>query len=358
MPLAATAEAPSPISRNLMGSVKAFEVLLTSACALAILVHLAFGTLFYRSGAMSMVYFNVGSVLCFLLAAWWIRQGHIGRAMVAMGSEVIAHAIAAVVVVGWDSGFHYYLVIAIPIILAGPTPRWSLKLTGSGLVCAAYLGLDQQYSTALPLQFLDNATLHHLHTFNLATMLAALGGLTVLYVKLIHEAEQRLHELATTDTLTQLMNRRCVLDALEREQARRIRKPGPMALILVDIDHFKRLNDTWGHHMGDWALSAVASILKEGVRDMDFVARWGGEEFLIVLPLADVDAAWPVAERLRMSIAQLRFPSPNHPLRVTATLGLTAFGVDEAADVVIQRADAALYRGKNEGRDRVVVSGL
>lgn len=358
MPFAVTAEATRPVQRSRMGSVQAFETLLTSACVLAILVHIAFGTLFYRSGAMSMVYFNVGSVLCFVLSAWWIRHKHIGRAMVLMGTEVVAHAIAAVVVVGWDSGFHYYLIIAIPIILAASAAGWLVKLAGSGLVCAAYLVLDLHYRTTLPLHFLDNATLHHLHTFNLTTTLFALGGLTVLYVKLIHEAEQRLHELATTDTLTQLMNRRCVLDALDREQARRIRKPGPMALILVDIDHFKRLNDTWGHHMGDWALANVARILKEGVREMDFVARWGGEEFLIVLPLADVDAAWPVAERLRMSIAQLRFPSPDHPLRVTATLGLTAFGVDEAADVVIQRADAALYQGKNEGRDRVVVSGL
>ncbi len=344
-----------PLSSNAPNSASAFEWLLFSCSALAGLLHVAFGTLFYGDGAMAMVWFNVGSVLCYLCSTWLIKRQRLGWAMLLMGTEVVAHCVTSVIVVGWNAGFHFYLIPAILIILANQLSHWWIKIVYAALTCAIYVWLDLQYRNATPLHLLDALELARLHTFNLLLMLGMLSGLTVVYVRLVNAAEKRLHELATTDTLTQLMNRRSVLQALEREQARRVRKPTPMALILVDIDHFKKVNDTWGHNMGDWALAAVAGVLKEGLREMDFVARWGGEEFLVVLPLADAETAWPVAERLRLMISQLRFVTAEHPLRVTATLGLTQVGIDEPVHLAIQRADAALYRGKNEGRNRVVV---
>lgn len=358
MPSDARALAPSEPLPATKGSANAFALLLRSACVLALVVHIAFAALFYQNGAMEMVRFNVGSVCCFMLAAWLIKRQRVATAMILMGTEVVLHAITAVIVLGWDTGFHYYLILTIPVILASAFTNWRIKVILSTAVTLTYVVIDLRYRNALPMHFLDRTTLASLHTFNLVTVLTVLSGLTTIYVRLINQAEARLHELATTDSLTGLMNRRCMMDALEREQARRVRKPGPMALMLVDIDHFKKLNDTWGHNMGDWALKAVSKVLKEGVRDMDFVARWGGEEFLIVLPLADVDAAWPVAERLRLMVSQVTYHSPKHPLRVTVTMGLTAFGLDEDVDAVIQRADAALYKGKSEGRDRVVIAAL
>jgi diguanylate cyclase (GGDEF)-like protein len=332
-----------------------FSLLLSSACVLAGVTHIAFGILFYQSGVMPLAKVNVASVLLYVLSAMLLRQDRVGAAMFLMISEVAGHAILAVIAIGWDSGFHYYLLITIPVFLANQVNRWPFKITLATLIGAAYVALDWYWHHATPAFQIDATTLAYLHRFNLVTTIAILSGFTVLYVHLITQAEERLHELATTDSLTGLMNRRSLLATLEHEQARRARKPHALSLILVDIDHFKKLNDTFGHNMGDWALQAVAEVLKQGVRDMDYVARWGGEEFLIILPFADTAVALPVAERLRQNIAALRFPVKNHELRVTATLGLAELGTTELADAAIQRADAALYKGKNDGRDRVVV---
>jgi diguanylate cyclase (GGDEF)-like protein len=333
-----------------------FKLMLSSACLLAGVTHLAFGLLFYQAQVIPMMWVNVGSVLTYVLAAATLRQDRVGLAMFMMIAEVAAHAILAVIAVGWESGFHYYLLIAIPVYLANQVNKWPFKISFAGLIAIAYLLLDWYWRQAPPHFVMPPDTLAYLHRFNLATTIALLSGLTVLYVHLITQAEERLHELATTDSLTGLMNRRSVLAALEREQAVRERKPHPTSVLLIDIDHFKRINDTYGHNMGDWALQAVADVLKTGVRDMDLVARWGGEEFLIVLPFADTAAALPVAARLRQGIADLRIPTKDGEIELTATLGLSACGASELSDLAIQRADMALYQGKNAGRNQVVVA--
>lgn len=335
-----------------------FKLLLSSACVLAGVTHMAFGLLFYQALVAPMMWVNVGSVLAYIVAASLLRQDRVGLAMFLMIAEVAAHAILAVVAVGWESGFHYYLLIAIPVYLANQVNKWPFKIAFASTIAVAYLLLDWYWRKAPPYFLMSSDTLAYLHRFNLATTIALLSGLTVLYVHLITQAEERLHELATTDTLTGLMNRRSILTALEHEQALRERKPHPCAILLVDIDHFKRINDSYGHNMGDWALQAVADVLKAGIRDMDFVARWGGEEFLIILPFADTQTALPVAERLRTGIADLRIPTKDQEISLTATLGLTELQANEPADAAIQRADAALYKGKHDGRNQIVVSPI
>lgn len=357
-PMARPSQHEDPVTSLTLSVVgQSFKLMLSSACLLAGVTHLAFGVLFHQAGVTPMVWVNVGSVLLYVLAAVLLRRDRIALAMFMMIAEVVAHAVAAVMAVGWESGFHYYLLIVIPVFLANQVNRWPFKIGFGTVIACAYLLLDGYWRKATPHYDMAADTLAHLHRFNLATTIAILSGLTVLYVHLITQAEERLHELATTDSLTGLMNRRSMLSALAREQATRQRKPHDTAMLIVDIDHFKQLNDTFGHTMGDWALKAVAEVLRKGVREMDLVARWGGEEFLVVLPFADRETAWTVAERLRQGIADLRFPSKDHALRVTATVGLTCVAPAEAIDAAIQRADAALYKGKNDGRNRIVASG-
>ena len=131
-------------------------------------------------------------------------------------------------------------------------------------------------------------------------------------------------------------------------------------MLLVDIDHFKKLNDTFGHNMGDWALKAVAEVLKNGVREMDFVARWGGEEFLAVLPDTDPEGAKLVAERIRRKVENqvIDVAGIGEPLKVTMTLGVATLRPGEGAEQAIIRADAALYEGKHQGRNRVAFASF
>jgi len=158
-----------------------------------------------------------------------------------------------------------------------------------------------------------------------------------------------------TDGLTGLFNYRHFSDLLEQEAERSRRSGLPLALIMVDLDHFKRLNDSWGHEAGNRTLVQVAGVLREGVRRIDAVCRYGGEEMAVVLPGARLSRAVQVAERLRERIEQLRVEGGEEPIRVTASLGVAALPTAEVIDAgsLVQVADTMLYQAKEQGRNRV-----
>ncbi|HEV8240189.1 MAG TPA: diguanylate cyclase [Thermoanaerobaculia bacterium] len=172
-------------------------------------------------------------------------------------------------------------------------------------------------------------------------------------------AREKLRQEASHDHLTGLWNRGAAIANLRRDLSRALRAGEPLSLAFVDLDHFKSINDTWGHHAGDAVLMQTAARLQRCVRGTDTVARWGGEELLLVLPDTDPSRAAEVAERVRAAIADEPFEADGVALPVTASLGV-AFADGERADDwehVVKRADAALYRAKASGRNRVDIAG-
>ncbi|HTJ42770.1 MAG TPA: GGDEF domain-containing protein, partial [Kofleriaceae bacterium] len=170
------------------------------------------------------------------------------------------------------------------------------------------------------------------------------------------DREARVMRLAETDALTSLTNRRRFLEIAERELARSRRYKSPLALILIDLDHFKNVNDRFGHLAGDQVLIAAAKALAGGLRDVDVIARHGGEEFAILLPETDLAGGREVAERSGRRLAETTILVDNsEPVHVTASMGVAATGGDRAMslDDLLRRADAALYVAKRGGRDRV-----
>lgn len=173
----------------------------------------------------------------------------------------------------------------------------------------------------------------------------------VEYENQLKQLNQQLQNLAITDGLTGLHNHRAFQDYLEEQFQTAMHKKQPLAMILMDVDHFKQYNDTYGHQAGDEVLRRVAQILKQSVRDGDFVARYGGEEFAVVLPRTDTENAVQVAERLREAIA-----SAEWTLRpITGSFGVASIRPDmETRREIIESADQALYEAKRGGRNRVV----
>jgi diguanylate cyclase (GGDEF)-like protein len=156
---------------------------------------------------------------------------------------------------------------------------------------------------------------------------------------------------ATTDGLTGLSNRRAVQDTLKRMVAQSARGVSPLAALLLDLDHFKNINDTLGHDQGDEVLAATGAALRKAVRDSDFVGRYGGEEFLLLLPGTDKQGALEVAETVRKAIATIHVPSVN---QITASIGVAVMPDDAGdASALVRSADRALYSAKKNGRDRV-----
>jgi diguanylate cyclase (GGDEF)-like protein len=170
-------------------------------------------------------------------------------------------------------------------------------------------------------------------------------------------AEERMRQYAEHDDLTGLWNHRIVIERLQQEVDRSHREGVPLSIILVDLDHFKNINDTHNHHAGDLVLQEAAAIFQRTVRAYDTVGRYGGEEFLLVLPGLSFVGARLRAEQFRMAIQSVRLQHGEATIQVTASFGV-ASGYPEDYEAMIQAADAALYRAKNSGRNCVMATEI
>jgi diguanylate cyclase (GGDEF)-like protein len=190
-------------------------------------------------------------------------------------------------------------------------------------------------------------------------LLARMGvGARILQLeKRLSESLAREEALATRDGLTGLPNRRALTDIARVELSRAARARTSVGLIVMDLDHFKRINDEFGHAAGDKALQQVAEVLQKSKRDYDYTGRWGGEEFLVVLPGTSLSQAAMVAERIRTSIQAVRLDlGVPGTVELRASLGVTCappVSPPVGLDDLLRQADAALYRAKREGRNRV-----
>ena len=167
--------------------------------------------------------------------------------------------------------------------------------------------------------------------------------------------EEDLRQLAQIDPLTGIGNRRFLLERAEHEQLRAERFGSPLSVLLLDIDHFKQINDRHGHAAGDETIRKVALACVDSVREIDVVGRYGGEEFVIVLPGTDLEGARELAERLRATISRITVPgSDGNSFELTASVGVATYGPGDELEHLLAAADAALYRAKSLGRNRVV----
>ena len=189
---------------------------------------------------------------------------------------------------------------------------------------------------------------------NLLESLVALASLAFENARLYREAQ----ELAVTDGLTRLMLRRPLMERLDLELKRAQEQGQPMSLVMLDIDHFKSVNDTYGHPAGDLVLREVAAVLRRSVRDVDLCGRYGGEEFVVILPQTPLDGAKLVAERVREAVAMRGFELRGERREITVSLGVaTAPEHGMEARALIGAADEALYASKQAGRNRVTLAG-
>jgi diguanylate cyclase len=169
----------------------------------------------------------------------------------------------------------------------------------------------------------------------------------------LKEAYARIEELAQLDELTGAFNRRCIMRMLEEEMVRASRSKAPCSIALIDLDWFKRINDAYGHPTGDEVLRTFAITVFANIRTIDRFGRYGGEEFLLVLPDTPGDGAARILNRLRAIIADLDWSAFSPGMRVTISAGVATLKPDEAADSFLARADSALYSAKAQGRNRI-----
>lgn len=174
----------------------------------------------------------------------------------------------------------------------------------------------------------------------------------------LNEAQEDIRRLSLHDPLTECYNRRFLMKRLKEEFNRGERNHHPLSGIMMDIDHFKQLNDAYGHDAGDQVLIRISRVLNASMRDYDVLARYGGEEFFFLLPHTDLESATRMAERSRSVVENLRIEVDGTVLSITASFGVVGFGpaeLPESPETVLKYADLALYRAKENGRNRVEV---
>ncbi len=328
----------------------------------AIAVHAAFIFLFYFLGAHLLAAVNIFSVLLYVLCLHLLNRQKKQLVIPLCWFEVTGHALLAVYSFGWDSGFHYYMFLFIPLIFASATRKLAAIMLMTLFITFIYIAMDLFMHTTDPLITVQPLTLDVLRYSNILVCFVFLGYVTFMYIQMVREAESSLALIATTDPLTGLYNRRYLLELVDYEIRQHKRTMKPLAFIILDIDDFKYINDKYGHLAGDEALRVSSKILQSELREKDSIARWGGEEFLILLPETDLDSARDIAERLRKMISAIRIfytgtseQSGRYDFGITMTFGVTAYLENEEIDRCIARADKALYHGKQNGKNRVEI---
>jgi diguanylate cyclase (GGDEF)-like protein len=234
------------------------------------------------------------------------------------------------------------LYVLVAALFYGLKQRWIF--IGYGM-----LGLVLNVAAAVPdygVEFFGNFMI------NRALIAVALFS-TLLLLYHNNRSSDVLRRLATTDSLTGAYNRRYFMELMAREQRRADRYTAVYSILMIDIDHFKRVNDTYGHQVGDQAIQAMAEACRRTTRPTDLVARYGGEEFVVALTHTDRPGAIRVAERLREAVSQISLATEQGPLSFTASIGVSTHVRLSTIEQLIGRADQALYRAKHEGRNRV-----
>jgi diguanylate cyclase (GGDEF)-like protein len=231
------------------------------------------------------------------------------------------------------------------ILLYGVRTRYLLQ----GF-CALAIGLTLLgYGLDPPTDVWDGVT-------NRAFSIIVVLGTAICLTKL-SQYERRLLIQSMTDPLTGLLNRRSFLELSGKEATRARRHGNPFSVLMLDIDHFKKVNDTHGHPVGDLVIKALGGVCTKALRPHDLLARYGGEEFVLTLPHTSADGARVVAERIREAVEQTAVPCESGPVRFTVSVGVATYADDESFDHAVERADKALYVSKQSGRNRVTVAG-
>lgn len=317
-------------------------------------VHAGFLLVALSLGAYPLARLNIVSLILYITCIYLLRLGHVRVVSMLWAMEFAAHAMLATQTFGWNAGFHYYLIIFVPFVFVQENANLLFRYGFVSLILASYIGI--YYAPALPNLRLDlpPQAPDIMQVCNLIGLFISLSYLSYLHRIKITNAQEKLAELAHYDALTKLVNRRYATELIAQQlkQARRTQQATSIAVI--DIDHFKQINDRHGHDCGDDVLRKVSGLLRRSVREQDIVARWGGEEFLIVLPATDLTGAHIIAESVRHQISISPVTCDDKIISVTASIGIAEIGIGESFRDSFVRADKSLYLAKQSGRNRVL----
>ena len=331
-------------------------------------VHFLFAVLFLIAGNKIIGIYNVAIFVGYLLLSYLIKAKKYRTVLFLTSVEVMAHGALATILVGSGTGFLLFYLAIIPgifyMVLTWNVFKKKIALSIAytvffGVSMAAMLVISFFVKPLTPLNTAWNITFIVINVFISVFCIAEFMILIDWDVMYRNEKmtsiNTELDTQANMDPLTKLYNRRFMNQKLEEKLVELSKQGNIFGIIMGDIDNFKRVNDTYGHDIGDKVLQEVAVVLKQSTRDKDYVCRWGGEEFLIIIN-GNKKITVEVAERMRAAISDIKIPVGSDILQITMTFGVTDSIPGFDADKLVGIADANLYQGKTTGKNKVVVT--
>lgn len=314
-----------------------------------------------------LVFFNLGSILVYLICRFIVNKFQ-SMVLYIGFIEIIFHSFVSVILIGNNFGFSMYFIALVPmtfnLLHATNSRRYLLKAILLSIItfimyATCYIISNKQepvyYSDAL------NSIMPHVYVINMLVTFMALSIFSVLFLletegayKHLYSKNEELGNLANRDPLTGLYNRRTMTDHIAEMYLDSKLSSTPFSLIICDIDDFKQFNDTYGHECGDEILKTVSNILTSLTRGHDFLCRWGGEEFLVILKNIDLELARTIAERIRVQIMRKKMDYNNCKVCITMTFGVASSCEADNYEELFKLADDRLYEGKHSGKNIVV----
>lgn len=336
-----------------------FHLFVRRAISAAIATHVLFLLLFVFLKVPVLIATNLGSLPLYLVSLWLLRSRSFKAIAALVWVDLIAHSLISVSVLGWQSGFHFYLLLLVPMSFLNISKYRDKRIFQITAILLTYLLLDY-YSYGRPVIIELPSTFSMLIRYiNVVICFIGLSYQLYGYRSLLQQ-EYRLptSESASTDQLTGLDNRSAILSKIDEIFSSSPYARQPMALIIADVDLFKQLNEQYGHHVGNMVLVHVAQILHDSVRHNDRASRWGGGEFLILLPGGSLVSAEQIAKRVQRKLFSTPLLADGKSLSISLTFGVAELLPDENFNQCLIRADSALQQGKLNGGNQIELASV
>jgi len=320
-------------------------------CILSLLTTLILLPIAYFVSNTPLVFLNILGFLAVVYVTYLNQQGKDFLAIGLFSTCMYLYSVNAVILIGWQAGFQYYLIPLITLLFLHPDAKGKYLS-----LFALFPAITFLYLSTLPSN-IPNGNKHlytFLHTYNAINVFLALAFVNYYFRTNVFRLLKDLDSSSKTDMLTGLMNRRYMSAELNKYSSMTERYENPASILLIDIDHFKPINDGLGHLAGDALLKQFAILLKSRIRETDLLARWGGDEFLLLTPFTNLTAAKELAEDLRSSVETHNFLYENRSLSINITIGISVLDAQRSVQESLRKVDQLLYQGKNNGRNQVV----
>lgn len=346
------------VQNNFALSSKVYKALILGIAT----IHLVYLFIFLFCKIYPLFIFNILSVILFLFLEYPLHKKKYDIVILLAYAEIFVHIAVCTFVLGWDLGFHlqYFALIAFPFYIPFKDKRAPYLLSMSAMLMFISIKILTA-SVGDPLYSVSPAVLNNIYLLNCIVAAAPIVVFSSIFHILINSNQSKLSqrnkyllELASTDPLTGLLNRRSMISKMEVAHSEREAHNKPFSIILIDIDDFKKVNDTYGHDCGDFVLKSLSNILMHSIKKNDYVCRWGGEEMLILLNNCDHESAKQIGDNIRFCVESYDINYKGSVLRITITIGLTS--TKDTIEEMLIEADKRLYCGKKSGKNCVVCS--